>query len=372
VTGTGLSAEVALSRGRFQLDVRLDVPPGEVLAVLGPNGSGKSTLLDVLAGLVRPAAGTVRVAGRILADAEAGVHLAPHRRKVALLSQDPLLFPHLTVLANVAFGPRAGGLPRRRAEQLAAAWLAHVDLTELAGRRPSALSGGQAQRVALARALAAEPDVLLLDEPFAALDVDTAPALRGLVRRVLADRDRQATVLVTHDPLDALVLTDRVVVMAGGRVVEHGATREVLARPRTAFTARIAGLDLVPGVAGPGGLHTGDGSVVAGMAAGRLTEGKPAVAVFRPAAVAVHIDRVHGSPRNVFAAEVAALEPHGDLIRLRATAVPGGPPWVSGLAADLTAAAVAELELGPGSRVNLAVKATEVAVYPCADRPWAG
>jgi molybdate transport system ATP-binding protein len=367
---TGLSAEVALSRGRFQLDVRLDVLPGEVLGVLGPNGSGKSTLLDVLAGLVRPAAGRVRVAGRTLADAEAGVHLPPHRRRVALLSQDPLLFPHLTALANVAFGPRAAGVPRRRAEQLAAAWLSHVDLAELAGHRPSALSGGQAQRVALARALATEPDVLLLDEPFAALDVDAAPALRGLVRRVLLDRDRQATVLVTHDPLDALVLADRVVVLAGGRVVEHGPTREVLAQPRTAFTARIAGLDLVPGVAGAGGLHTEDGSVVAGMADGRrLTAGTPAVAVFRPAAVAVHLDRVHGSPRNVFAAEVAALEPHGDLIRLRADAVPGGPPWVCGLAADLTPAAVAELELGPGSRVHLAVKATEVALYPLCGGP---
>lgn len=369
VSEVGLSAEITLSRGGFQLEVGLTVPPGEVLAVLGPNGSGKSTLLDVLAGLARPATGTVRAGGRTLVDTRAGVHLPPHRRKVALLAQDPLLFPHLTVLANVAFGPRALGASRHAAERLATTWLSTVDLLPLAGRRPAALSGGQAQRVALARALAPEPDVLLLDEPFAALDVDATPALRGLVRHVVRERHRQVTVLVTHDPLDALMLADQVLVLADGRVVERGPTREVLARPRTAFTARIAGLDLVAGVVVADGLRTEDGTVVAGIPAAPLADATPAVAVFRPAAVAVHKERVQGSPRNVFAAEVAALEPHGDLIRLRASALPAGPRWISGLAADLTPAAVAELDLAPGSRVHLAVKASEVAVYPVAGGP---
>jgi molybdate transport system ATP-binding protein len=362
----GLSAEIAVTRGGFRLDVRVEVPPGEVLAVLGPNGSGKSTLLAVLAGLVRPTSGLVRVRERTLLDVAARVDLPPHKRNVGLLAQDPLLFPHLSALANVAFGPRSRGVGRRPAEELAGAWLSEVDGSALADRRPAALSGGQAQRVALARALATEPDLLLLDEPFAALDVDAAPALRGLVRKVLRNRGRQATLLVTHDPLDALVLADRVLVLADGAIVEQGPTREVLARPRTAFTARIAGLDLVPGVAGPEGLRTGDGSVVAGVSHGALAMHEPAVAVFRPSAVAVHLDRPHGSPRNVFPATVAALEPHGDLIRLRAGAAPGGSSWVAGLAADLTPEAVAELELDPGAPVFLVVKATEVAVYPLA------
>jgi molybdate transport system ATP-binding protein len=362
-----LHARVSVVRGRFRLDAELYVPAGEVVAVLGPNGSGKSTLLDVLAGLLRPDSGVVRVGDRVLVDS--GVNVPPHQRKVGLLSQDPLLFPHLSALANVAFGPRSHGVGRRRADAVARAWLSEVDCSGLAGRRPAALSGGQAQRVALARALATEPDVLLLDEPFAALDVDAAPAVRGLVRRVLRDRSHRVTVLVSHDPLDALVLADRIVVLSDGRIVEQGATREVLSRPRTAFTARIAGLDLVSGVASVDGIHTADGSPVSGMAVTTLTAGEPAVAVFRPAAVAVHLDRPHGSPRNVFPAAVAALEPHGDLIRLRTAATPDGPPWVTGLAADLTPEAVAELALEPGTTVHLAVKATEVSVYPRAAGP---
>jgi molybdate transport system ATP-binding protein len=362
-----LYAEISLARGSFRLDVAFEVPAGEVLAVLGPNGSGKSTLLDVLAGLLRPDTGVVVVGGRTLVDD--GVNLPPYRRSVGLLAQDPLLFPHLSVLANVAFGPRSRGSGRQKAEELAGAWLSEVDAAEFAGRKPGGLSGGQAQRVALARALVTEPSLLLLDEPFAALDVDAAPALRGLVRRVLRDRDRQATVLVTHDPLDALVLADRVLVLGAGKIVEQGPTREVLARPRTAFTARIAGLDLVPGVACAEGLRATDGSVVAGITSAPLGVDEPAVAVFRPAAVAVHLERTHGSPRNVFPAAIAALEPHGDLIRLRAQAVPDGPNWVAGLAADLTPEAVAELELDPGTRVYLAVKATEVSVYPLAAGP---
>jgi molybdate transport system ATP-binding protein len=362
----GLSASISVVRPGFRLDVQVEVPAGEVLAVLGPNGSGKSTLLGVLSGLVRPTSGEVRVGSRTLLDVSAGVDLPPYRRNVGLLAQDSLLFPHLSALANVAFGPRSRGTGRRQADELAGAWLSEVDAAELAGRRPGAMSGGQAQRVALARALATEPDLLLLDEPFASLDVDAAPALRGLVRKVLRDRARAATLLVTHDPLDALVLADRVLVLSDGAIVEQGPTREVLARPRTAFTARIAGLDLVPGVAESDGLRTADGSVIAGISHAALGVREPAVAVFRPAAVAVHIDRPHGSPRNVFPATVAALEPHGDLIRLRAAVSPGGPPWVAGLAADLTAAAVAELELDPGAPVFLVVKATEVAVYPLA------
>ena len=194
--------------------------------------------------------------------------MPPHRRGVGLLAQQALLFPHMTALANVAFGPRAHGVPRRAAEARARELLDRRRRRG-AGRRggPAQLSGGQQQRVALARALAPDPDLLLLDEPLAALDVDAAPAMRSLLRRIVRDR-KQTAVLVTHSALDALVLADRVVVLTEGRVVEEGPAREVLARPRSPFTARIAGLDLVPGVAARRGLRTADGTIVAGQPTG--------------------------------------------------------------------------------------------------------
>jgi molybdate transport system ATP-binding protein len=365
---SGLDAVVTARRGGFVLDVALTVAPGEVLAVLGPNGAGKSTLLDVLAGLLPPDAGHVRVGGRPLTDVAAGVQVAPHRRGVGLLAQQALLFPHLTALANVAFGPRAQGAGRGAAATRARALLAAVDAAALADRRPGQLSGGQQQRVALARALAARPDLLLLDEPLAALDVDAAPALRALLARTVRDGSRSA-VLVTHAALDALVLADRVVVLVGGRVVEEGPVRAVLTRPRSPFTARVAGLDLVTGVACADGLRTADGAVVRGRAAGAVA-GEPAVAVFAPSAVAVSAGEPPRGPRTVVPVTLAAVEPHGDLVRLRAGA--GGPAWADGLAADVAPAALADLPVEPGAAVWFAVEEAAVAVHPAArDRPAA-
>jgi molybdate transport system ATP-binding protein len=363
---TGLDAAVVVHRPGFTLDVALRVAPGEVLAVLGPNGAGKSTLLDVLAGLLRPDAGHVRVGGRVLTDAAARVHVPVHRRAVGLLAQQALLFPHLSALANVAFGPRARGVPRRAAQAHARELLAAVVADAFADRRPAQLSGGQQQRVGLARALAAGPRLLLLDEPLAALDVDATPAMRALLRRTVRADERTA-VLVTHAALDALVLADRVVVLTAGRVVEEGPVREVLARPRSPFAARVAGLDLVPGTACAEGLKTADGFVVAGRAE-QVDDGEPAVAVFPPSAVAVFRERPHGSPRNVVPVRLTAVEPHGDLIRLRAAAVAGGPAWAEGLAADVTPGALVDLPVELGAALWFAVKAAEVAIHPAGRR----
>lgn len=352
---TGLDAHVVVRRLGFTLDVTIAAEPGEVLAVLGPNGSGKSTLLGVLAGLLWPDDGYVRLGDTDITE------VPPHRRGVGLLAQQPLLFPHLTALGNVAFGPRARGVRRREAEARARELLTAVDAEALVGRRPSQMSGGQQQRVALARALAPAPGLLLLDEPLAALDVDAAPAMRSLLRRVVRDR-KQTALLVTHTALDALVLADRVVVLCEGTVVEEGPTREVLSRPRSAFTARIAGLDLVPGVAVDGGLRTADGLTVVGRAAD-VEDGEPAVAVFSPSAVAVYADPPSGSPRNVLPVRLAAVEPFGDVVRLRASPRRDGPLWTDGLAADVTPAAVADLALEPGADLWFVVKATEVAIH---------
>ncbi|GGN88126.1 sulfate/molybdate ABC transporter ATP-binding protein [Nocardia rhizosphaerihabitans] len=233
------------------LDVRIEVAPGEVLAVLGPNGAGKSSLLQVIAGLIVPDEGHVRLGDRTLTEIAKGIALPPHRRGISLLAQDPLLFPHLSVRDNVAFGPRSRGARNRAAQSIATDWLAAVDAVTLADRHPGALSGGQAQRVALARALAVDPDLLLLDEPMSALDVDVAPAMRTLLRRVLRDEPGRAhprcAVLVTHDIIDAITLADRIVVLEAGRIAESGPVTDVMSHPRSPFAARIAGLNLLHG-----------------------------------------------------------------------------------------------------------------------------
>ncbi|MBF6328797.1 sulfate/molybdate ABC transporter ATP-binding protein [Nocardia transvalensis] len=387
--GLEISARVA-ERG---LDVELTVAPGEVLAVLGPNGAGKSTLLEIVAGLLRPDDGWVRSGGRTLTHVARGVAVPPHRRGVSMLAQDPLLFPHLSVAANVAFGPRSRGVRGRHAAAVADQWLRAVDAVALADRRPAELSGGQAQRVALARALAVEPEVVLLDEPMAALDVATAPAMRTLLRRVLRAPDRNppgpSAILITHDIVDALTLADRVIVLESGHIVEQGPVAAVLSRPRSTFSARIAGVNLLIGtsvapVPSPhpspetsndieqpaatgcppmvmGAVRCG-GDVVHGRCEGDWVEGVRAAAVFSPAAVAVYRDHPVGSPRNVFRVRIAELTDRGGVIRVQGVDRADG---ASGVVADLTAAAVAELGLAAGMDVYFSVKATEVQVYPC-------
>lgn len=350
-----LTAEVA-ARG-FSVDLRLE--PGDRLAVLGPNGAGKSTLLSLLAGTLRPDRGRAEVDGEVLFDVAGhrGRWLPPHARRVALLAQDPLLFPHLTVRENVAFGPRSAGLSRSQARQLADRWLAGVAAADLAERRPGQLSGGQAQRVAIARAVAADPRLLLLDEPLAALDVTVAPLLRRVLRDVLVDR---STLLVTHDLLDAVLLSNRILVLDAGRVVEEGPTAGLLRHPTHAFTARLAGLNLVAGTARDGGLRpTRGGPAIGGTARTPLAPGEAATAVFSPNAVSVFLSPPHGSPRNLFAVTVTELEPRGDQVRVRALTAEG-----DSLTADVTPAAVGDLDLYPGGQVFFTVKATSVTLYP--------
>ncbi|MEU5841055.1 ATP-binding cassette domain-containing protein [Rhodococcus sp. NPDC047139] len=337
------------------VDIRLDVAQGSIVAVLGPNGAGKSTLLGVVSGLLRPDTGRVELGGRLLTDTATGVAVASHDRSVVLLAQQALLFPHLTVAANVEFAPRSAGVGRREARARAVRWLKEVDAEDLADRRPHELSGGQAQRVALARALAAEPRLLLLDEPMAALDVTATPVLRSLLRRVLRDSGRTA-LLVTHDPLDVLALADRVILLEGGRIVEDGPVRRVLTRPRSAFAARIAGVNLVTGTGCEDALESTGGHVY-GRVHADCVPGAPAVAVFAPSAVAVYTDPPHGSPRNALRATVAELEARGSTVLVRSD---------SGIAAEITTAALADLDIHPGDSVWFVVKATEVGIHPAA------
>ena len=321
-----------MSGTRAGLEVRLEVPgrvqasfdaaPGAVVAVIGPNGAGKSSLVRALAGLA-PASGHARLDGADL------LGLPARERGVGLVFQGQLLFPHLTALDNVAFGPRARGVPRSEADAEARTWLDRLGVGDLADRRPRRLSGGQAQRVAIARALATHPRLLLLDEPLTGLDVRVAMALRIELGRHLASYDG-VTLLVTHHAIDALTLADLVVVLDRGRVAQVGTPAEVSQRPRTEHVARLVGLNVV-------------------------RHGEELVS-FTPRAVNVSLEQPVGSPRLRWRGAVADVSPHGDAVRLLVTADPD-------LIADVTPAAATELGLAPGREVWLSVKATSVRRY---------
>ncbi|MBC6461511.1 ABC transporter ATP-binding protein [Actinomadura sp. HBU206391] len=340
-----LRAHLIVERPRFRLEIDLTVAAGEVVALLGPNGAGKTTALRALAGLTALSDGRIDLDGRPL-------HTLPtEHRPIGMVFQEYLLFPHLSALDNIAFGPRCHGAAKSAARRAAAAWLERVGLTEHAGAKPRRLSGGQAQRVALARALAVEPRVLLLDEPLAALDAHTRLQIRSQLRRHLADFEG-ATVLVTHDPLDAMVLADRLVVLEHGRIVQQGTPAEVARHPRTDYVARLVGLNLYRGTAADRQVMVGD---IRFNVAEHLDG--PAFVAFPPAAVALYRTRPDGSPRNLWQATIEGIERHGDNVRIHL----GGPIVVS---ADVTPAAVADLDLTPGRQVWAAVKATETHAYP--------
>ena len=346
----------------FRLDVSLTARPGEVLALLGPNGAGKSTALRALAGLTPLTAGQFVLDGRTLEQPGTRLRIAPEDRPVGVVFQDYLLFPHLSALDNVAFGLRTRGVRKAAARTEAAGWLDRVGLAEHATARPRALSGGQQQRVALARALAPRPRLLLLDEPMAALDARTRLDVRAQLRRHLAAFDAVA-VLVTHDPLDAMVLADRITVIEEGRVVQHGAPAEIARHPRSDYIARLVGLNLFRGTA-DGHDVTVDPGTDAGAGTGpeiRITTAEsaagPVFVAFPPSAVTVHRGRPDSSARNVWQAVVAGMELHGDQVRLDLVGE-------LRLTADLTQGAVAELGLVEGSGVWAAVKATQTHAYP--------
>ncbi|HJE52122.1 MAG TPA: ATP-binding cassette domain-containing protein [Tessaracoccus flavescens] len=347
MTEVRVAAQVA-ARG---LALEIVLPDGDTVAIVGPNGAGKSSLIQLIAGSLRPDAGTVSMGGEEVAGPAGAVPV--HRRRVGYLEQRALLFPHLSVLDNVAFGPRARGTSTASARARAAEELAAVGLDELASRKPSQLSGGQAQRVALARTLATDPAVVLLDEPFAALDAEVAPELRRLLRERLRG---VTTVLVTHDFLDVVALADRVIELDGGRVVAHGTVEELCQRPTTSFMAGFVGLNLLHGEAVDAHtLQLSDGVTLSGIAPQPIGDGD-ARAVFSPASVSVFNEPPHGSPRNALPAVVTSIEDRWPSQRV------GLRVGDQQLAADLTPAAVRDLELAPGSRVFAVVKATQITI----------
>ena len=340
-----LHAVIEVNRSGFSLDIDLTVEAGETVAVLGPNGAGKTTLLRALAGLV-PIAGRVELDGDVLDDSAVGRHVPTEERRVGIVFQDHVLFPHMTVLENVAFG-----LKRDRS-RVARGWLDRSGLGDKAGVMPGELSGGQAQRVALLRTLVTEPRLLLLDEPLAALDVSVRAEVRRELSRQLAGFTG-IRILVTHDPLEAIALADRLVVLEQGKVVQTGLPSEVTARPRSRFVADLAGVNLLRGTGKDDHIELDGGKVLAAPEAG----GGDVFAVIHPRAVALYLARPEGTPRNVWRARAEDLDLRGERVRVRLS---GPVPLV----AEVTPSAVRDLRLDAGAEVWVAVKATEISVYP--------
>lgn len=346
-----LHAAFAVRLGDFELDIDLTARSGAVTAVLGPNGAGKTTILRVIAGSLAIDAGSIVLDGRTL-DEPPDIFVPPERRHMGIVHQDYLLFPHLTALDNVAFGPRSAGRTNSDARALAVRLLDRVGVGEHADTKPRALSGGQAQRVALARALATDPAALLLDEPLAALDAGTRVDVRRDLRRYLVDF-AGPTILVTHDPVDALALADDVAVIESGRLTQTGTIAEVTARPRSRYVAGLIGTNLIYGIASGTTVTTESGTT---LTSAQARQG-PVFATIPPAAIALHRHEPEGSPRNRWQGGVEHLDLLGDRVRVHLSSP-------LDLVAEITPAAVDELALREGDTIWVSVKATEITTYP--------
>ncbi len=349
-----LHAQVRVSLGHLNLEVDITAANGETVVVLGPNGAGKTTLLRAIAGLIPIDAGQITLDGTVLDEPGTDTWVATEDRSIGFVFQDYLLFPHLSALENVAFGLRSHGQSRRSAREAARERLVGVGLGDHADARPGALSGGQSQRVALARALVLEPRLLLLDEPLAALDATTRVEVRRELRREL-DRFAGARIVVTHDPIDALALATRVVIIEHGQVQQSGTLDELRARPRSRFIADLVGVNLYRGTLADDRLHTADGAELVVVNDDDIRG--DAFAVIHPEAVVVHREEPAGSARNAWRGTITDIDDQGRRSRVL---VDAGIP----ITAEITQAAKSTLDLRVGSEVWVSVKATEIATYP--------
>jgi molybdate transport system ATP-binding protein len=355
-----LDARLSARLGPHAFELAFAIEARGTLALVGESGAGKTTALRLLAGLLRPTAGRLEVAGEVWFDAAAGIERPACERSVGWVPQDWALFPHLDARANVAFGLRASGLGRRDADARADAALARVGMADLAARHPRELSGGQQQRVALARALVLEPALLLLDEPLSALDLRTRQSVRGELKRLLATLPC-VTVYVTHSAVEALVFGDRIAVLEDGTIRQQGAADELVRRPRTPYVAELMGVNLLRGTLRPGDgdglghLDTGGGDIA-------VVDDGPAGEVFGvvdPRDITLSREAPAGSARNVVRGRIAELVPEPPLGERLRVVIEGRPPLV----AEITRQAAERMGLAEGVEVHATFKATGVTVY---------
>ncbi len=355
-----LEVELALERPGFAVDIAFSATEGSTLVLLGPNGSGKTTVLSCLAGIVTPDRGRVVLGGEPLLDTDAGIDVPPQRRPIGVLFQDGLLFPHLSAVDNAAFPLVARGAPaaeaRARAQEL---------LDRLAfpiprrSSRPAGLSGGEAQRVALARALVGAPALLLLDEPTSALDVRSRNELRPMIGQALSSFPG-VRVLITHDPVEAMTLGDRLVVIEDGRISQAGTIEDLRRAPRTPYVAELIGVNVFRGPlvvqGGTWRIETDDGSVF--VAAPPLPAGVPAIGVLPPAEIELHLaPPPEGSAQNVVSGTVEAIAIDGQRARVRISSHPA-------VVAEITLASAERLALRPGHELWASFKAVGIDVEP--------
>jgi molybdate transport system ATP-binding protein len=337
----------------IRADLELDAGDSRVMVLFGPSGSGKTTILRCLAGLDRPQEGIIRFGDEIWFDAAARIDRPPQQRRLAYVSQDYGLFPHLTVEENIRFGMDAIGSASR---DRVASILGRVHLQGMAERRPAQLSGGERQRVALARALARDPLLILLDEPLAALDQPLRDPMRQELRAFLRSMD-VPSVIVTHDRVDALTLGDRMAVLSEGRIRQSGLVHDVFSRPVDLSVAASVGVEnVLPGsiVDAVGGLATvrvGAGQILAAQAS--ATTPTVFVCIRAEDVLLETSQRSEMSARNRWTGRVTAIQPEGSIVRV--TVGCGFP-----LSALITRFAYEDLRLGPGSTVTAVVKATAV------------
>jgi molybdate transport system ATP-binding protein len=350
VTGA-LKAEFKARRADgFVLQLSISIPPGKTVALLGPNGAGKSTAVAALAGLLSVDSGHISLGDITFDDPQAGLFVPANERQIGVMFQDSLLFPHMSVLENVAFGLRSRGVRLQVAHAHSMEWLRRLGIEGLSGRRPHQLSGGEAQRVALARALVTRPKLLLLDEPLSALDVRT----RAQLRRTLSEHLNTFSgprLLITHDPTEAFLVADEIHVIENGAISQSGSAKDIRLRPRTRYAADLAGSNLLEGTADRGHVDTGNHIL---HIADPDIEGDVLLTI-RPAAIAVHLQQPEGSPRNSWSTTVDLIEDLGDRTRVLM-----GPPLP--LAAEITSEAARSLELRAGKNIWISLKATEIDV----------
>jgi molybdate transport system ATP-binding protein len=356
-----LTVDVRARRGTFVVEAAFDAEPGHTLALLGPNGAGKSTLVEVLAGLLPPEAGTVKLDSTTLDDVDGNVHAEPATRPVGVVFQGLLLFPHLSAVENVAFPLRARRIPRPQARLRAAKLLTDLGVTDRASARPRDLSGGEAQRVALARALVAEPKLLLLDEPLSALDVRARTQTRALLHKALAEFPG-VRLLVTHDPVEAMTLADRMILLEDGSVTQIGTALEIRTAPRTRYAADLVGVNFFEGRLerldeSAGRIVTPVGEVAVAWPEGPEAMGESVIGILRPADVVLHTARPEGSARNVLQGSISHIAVESERARVH---VESSPPII----AEVTLGSIERLELREGTHVWASFKAVEVRVLP--------
>ena len=359
--GHGLEVDVRLRRDGFAVEASFEVPPGHRLALLGPNGAGKTTLVHALAGLIPVDDGRVSLGQQVLEDTSKKISVPPSSRSVGMVFQDLRLFPHLTSLENVAFPLRARGARRSGATREAASLLARMGLSSVSDRPPEQLSGGEAQAVALARAMIHRPALLLLDEPLSALDVEVRGRTRAIVRDALEPYEG-ATIVVTHDPVDAMVLGHELAIMEYGRIVQRGTPDEISTVPRTRYAAELAGLNLLVGhlvrdANGATLLETAEGAVIVANPDDPVARAARVLGILKPSDVVLSVDPPSGSARNVLRGRVSTVTTVGDRARVRLLTKPP-------LVAEITRASAERLDIREGHSIWAAFKAVEVQLLP--------